>query len=278
MRRGIVIVVMVATGGAAVTGCTTTIAGHPGPNAAPTAPATSSAAGTPDGPRVSAAALQKMVTDQLTAAGVTPQRVDCPQDLLGRVGQTARCDVTVTAVNSFEPIISVTAVDGTQISYAMTPSVTAGQLQVAVADMVGRSTTTAPEAVSCESGLAGTVGATAYCAVTVGGVATRQAVAVTRVQGLSMEYRLVPESTAGAAPAVEPGQVLPKAVAEGALLAQLRQSGQNADSASCLGDLRIAVDATMACVAVTGGQPRDYVLAVASVANGSVTFKVTPAQ
>ncbi|MDX1874257.1 DUF4333 domain-containing protein [Mycolicibacterium sp. 120266] len=259
---------MVATGGAAVTGCATTIAGHPGPTAAPAAPATSGTAGAPDGPRVSAAALQKMVTDQLTAAGVTPQRVDCRQDLLGRVGQTARCDVTVTPVNSFEPIISVTAVDGAQISYAMTPSVTTGQLQVAVADMVGRSTTTAPEAVSCESGLAGTVGATAYCTVTVGGVATRQAVAVTRVQGLSMEYRLVPES----------GQVLPKAVAEGALLAQLRQSGQNADSASCLGDLRIAVDATMACVAVTGGQPRNYVLAVASVVNGSVTFKVRPAQ
>lgn len=271
--------VMAVTGAAAAVGCTTTIAGHPGPNAASGPPATSTPARPADGPRVTAAALQKMVTDQLAAAGVIPQRVDCLQDLIGRVGQTARCDVTLTPVNSFEPIISVTAVDGPQISYAMAPSVNTGQLQVAVADMVNRSTKAAPDSVSCESGLAGTVGATAYCTVTVAGVATRRAVAVTQVQGLSMDYGLVPESGGAVPPpAVGPGQTLPKAIAEGALLAQLRQSGQNPDSATCSGDLRISVDASMPCVVVIGGQPRNYVLTVASVVNGSATFKVTPAQ
>lgn len=233
----------------------------------------------PNGPRVAKGALEKMVTDQLAKSGVTPQSVVCLEDLIGKIGQTARCDVTVTPVNGFEPIITVTGVNGSDINYAMVPSVNKTQLESAVADMITRSTKATPDSVSCETGLEGKVGAVAFCNVTTAGTTIRQAVAVSQVQGLSMNYGLAqPGAVPGQAPNTGPGQTLPKSVAEGALMAQLRHSGQNPDSATCAGDLTVQIGATMPCTAVTAGQNKDYVLTVASIVNGNITFNIAPAQ
>jgi hypothetical protein len=280
---------------AVIAACTSTVPGQPA--ASGTQTTTSGAPGQPaSGPRVAKEALQKVVVDQLARSGVTPQSVACPQDLIGQVGQSVRCDVTVSAVNSFQIAIAVTGVKGSEVNYAMTPSVSQSQLAVSVADMVNRSTQTAPDAVTCESDLDGRVGATAYCNVTVAGAATRQAVVVTKVQGLAMDYGLAaaqgsdpaqpptgtPPPGPGGGPVLAPngglGATLPKAVAEGALLAQLRQTGQAPDSASCAGDMPISVGATLPCTAVTAGRGQNYLLVVASVVNGSATFKVLPAQ
>ena len=276
--------VLVLAGCLGLAACTNTTAGHPsdagagspilGPSdtvVRPNNPA--------HGPRVVKEALQKMVTDQLAKSGVTPQSVQCQQDLIGQIGQSARCDVTVTPVNSFEPIITVTGVDGSNINYAMVPSVNKSQLETAVADMIARSTKTAPDSVSCDSGLDGKVGATAFCNVSTAGTTNRQAVTVSQVQGLSMNYGLAqPGSAPGSAPGNGPAQTLPKSVAEGALMAQLRHNGENPDSATCAGDMVVQVGATLPCTAVTAGQSQNYVLTVSAVVNGNITFKVSPAQ
>jgi hypothetical protein len=288
--RPVTVGVLVLAGGIGLAACTNTTAGHPsdagggtpisGPSDTIVRPSTPA-----KGPRVAKEALQKMVTDQLAKSGVTPDSVDCQQDLIGQVGQSARCDVTVTPVNSFEPIITVTGVNGSNIDYAMVPSVNKSQLEIAVKGMITRSTNAAPDSVSCESGLDGKVGATALCNVTTAGATTRQAVAVTQVQGLSMNYGLAqPGSAPGQAPGPGPAtsggpaQTLPKSVAEGALLAQLRHNGQSPDSATCASDMVVQVGATLPCTAVTAGQSQDYVLTVSAVVNGNITFKVAPAQ
>lgn len=279
--------VLVVVGCIGLAACNSTTPGHPS-QATTTADASGAPSASesptppPNGPRVAKEALQKMVTDQLAQSGVTPQSVVCLQELIGQVGQTARCDVTITAVNSFEPVISVTGVNGSQVNYAMVPSVNKTQLEAAVTDMITRSTHTAPDSVSCESGLDGKVGAVAYCNVTTAGATARQAVAVSQVQGLSMNYGL---AQPGGAPPPAPGggggaagQTLPKSVAEGALLAQLRHNGQNPDSANCAGDLAVQVGATLPCTAVTAGQSQNYLLTISAVVNGNITFKVQPAQ
>lgn len=276
------------------TACTSTTNGHLA--GSPSASGTSTAA--PSGPRVDKDALKKVVADQLTRSGVTPQAVDCPQDLIGEVGQKARCDIAISPVNNFQVVVAVIGVKGTEVNYAMTPSVSKSQLEISVLDMVKRSSGSAPDSVTCESDLDGTVGATAACDVTVAGATTRQSVVVKQVQGLAMDYGLVSapgsdpaQPPAGGAPqapnggpvlapngGMAPGATLPKAVAEGALLAQLRQKGETPDSASCAGDIPITVGATLPCTAVTAGRGQNYILTVASIVNGSATFKVLPAQ
>lgn len=281
--------VLVLAGCLGLAACTDTTVGHPSQTdgASPVSGPSDTVVRPNDpgkGPRVAKGALQKMVADQLAKSGVTPQSVDCQQDLIGQIGQSARCDVTITAVNSFEPIITVTGVNGSDINYAMVPSVNKSQLEIAVKDMITRSTSATPDSVSCETGLDGKVGATAFCSVTTGGTTNRQAVAVSQVQGLSMNYGLAQASGApgqapgAGAPGNPAGQTLPKSVAEGALMAQLRHNGQNPDSATCAGDMVVQVGATLPCTAVIAGQGQQYVLTVSSVVNGNITFKVSPAQ
>ena len=80
-------------------------------------------------PRVSRTALQEDIAHRLADAGEKPESVTCKQDLVGEVGATARCDVVVSATNSFEPIVTVTAVDGSAVDYEMMPAVSRRQLE-----------------------------------------------------------------------------------------------------------------------------------------------------
>ena len=66
-------------------------------------------------PAVGKAALQTDIANRLAKAGEKPQSVTCKDDLIGEVGKTARCEVVISPTNSFEPVITVTGVDGSTI-------------------------------------------------------------------------------------------------------------------------------------------------------------------
>jgi hypothetical protein len=149
------------------------------------------AAGLSAAPTVSKDALQTEIADRLTKAGERPQSVTCKEDLVGEVGHTARCDVVLSPTNSFEPVITVTGVDGATIDYEVTPAVSKQQLETAVARLVSAAGVLVAS-VSCESGLDGQVGAVAYCDVEVGGVKVRRTVQVYKVDGLLMNFDLQP--------------------------------------------------------------------------------------
>ena len=85
---------------------------------------------------VSRRALQEDITRRLAEAGEKPESVTCKQDLIGEVGTTAHCEVVVSAANSFEPIVTVMAVDGAAIDYAMTPAVSRQQLEDVISRLV----------------------------------------------------------------------------------------------------------------------------------------------
>jgi hypothetical protein len=143
-------------------------------------------------PTVSKDALQTDIAGRLAAVGAVPEWVTCKEDLIGEAGRTARCDVVLSPTNSFEPIVTVTGFDGTTINYEVTPAVSKEQLETAVSRLVSADGAWV-DSVSCESGLTGDVGAVTHCDVDAGGVKARRTVAVNRVEGLMMNFGLVPE-------------------------------------------------------------------------------------
>lgn len=110
-------------------------------------------------PTVSRSALQEDIGKRLTHAAEQPESVICKQDLAGEMGTTARCEVVVSANNSFEPTVTVTGVDGDAINYAMTPALSREQLEEVVFRLVVDSGLLDVKAVTCESGMEGIVGA-----------------------------------------------------------------------------------------------------------------------
>ena len=210
-------------------------------------------------PKVSKETLQQDISQRLTSAGQTAQSVTCANDLVGQLGQVVRCDVTMGPANSFEPVVTVTGLEGSKVDYDVTPSVAKTQLEAAVSQMVANSAKKQPDSVSCQSGLDGKVGAVAYCNVVTAGVASRRTAVVSEVTGLSMKYGLIP--------------VLAQPVLAASLQFQLRQVGKNPDTTTCASDLEGKVGNTVECTAVTAGVPQTYVLTVTAVQGQSITFK-----
>src|SRR6185369_2015047 len=115
-------------------------------------------AGVKSTPSVSKGDLQKDIADRLTKASEQPESVTCKEDLAGEVGKTTRCEVVMSPTNSFEPVVTVTGVDGATVSYEMAPAVSKDQLDKAVSRLVGDAEGLQIDAVTCESGLEGKVG------------------------------------------------------------------------------------------------------------------------
>jgi hypothetical protein len=150
-----------------------------------------SADGGADVPSVSRQALQSDIFDGLAKVGDPPQSVTCQEDLIGQVGRTARCDVVMSDANSFQPIVTVSRVDGSTVDYAMTPSISQEQLEKDVARLIAQNSGDRVDSVACESGLEGRVDAIAHCDVDAGGMKARRIVRVTEVSGLTMDFNLV---------------------------------------------------------------------------------------
>jgi hypothetical protein len=143
-----------------------------------------------DAPTVSRQALQSDIADRIAKEGDPPRSVTCQEDLIGQVGRTARCDVVMSEANSFQPIVTVIRVDGTTVDYEMMPALSQEQLEKAVAGLVAQNSGDRVDSVACESGLEGTVDATAYCDVDAGGTKARRTARVTEVSGLTMNFNL----------------------------------------------------------------------------------------
>jgi hypothetical protein len=143
-------------------------------------------------PRVAKRALQEDIAGRLAGAGEKPESVTCNQDLIGEVGTTVRCEVVISPSNRFEPIITVTGVDGAAIDYDMTPAVSRSQLESVVLRLVADAGTVDVKAVSCDTGIEGTVGAVAHCDVDAGNLRSRRTVEVSGVNGLMMKLEVVP--------------------------------------------------------------------------------------
>lgn len=198
-------------------------------------------------PLVAKADLQKDISERLDQAGIKAESVTCPDDLVGEVGKKTHCDVVISADNSLQPVVAVTKVEGTEVSYELSPAVSKEQLEKKVASLVSQAAGEKVDSVSCDTGLEGTEGYETHCAMTVGGIPMRRTVQVTGVNGLLLNFNLVP--------------VLPKAKLQDSLLDQLAdQLGQRPDAADCAGDLDGKPGSTVECKVVSGSDSLDFVL------------------
>ena len=119
------------------------------------------------------------------------------------------------------------------------------------------------KSVSCESGLEGKVGTVAHCDVDAGGVRLRRTVKVSDVDGLMMNFDVVP--------------VLTKAEVESSLLDELEaQVGQRPDSATCSGDLEGKPGNTVECTIVAGPDIQTFTLTVSTVNGSKINYSYEP--
>jgi hypothetical protein len=207
---------------------------------------------------VSRDALQKDISARMARAGQQPQSVICKDDLIGEVGRTARCEVVLSPANTFEPVITVTGIDGNSVNYDMKPALSKEQLQKFVAGMVEK-TGVEVSSVDCESGLEGDQGADAFCRVNAGGVTSRRMVEVKNVNGLAMSYDLVPMMT--------------EAEIETSLLDRLEQQlGQRPDSATCTDNLEGKTGTSIDCLVVTGPNTRTFTVTVTTVVDSTIDY------
>lgn len=213
-------------------------------------------------PAVAPDDLQADIAERLAAAGEKPQSVTCKDPLVGEVGQSARCDVVLSATNSFEPIVTVTDIDGGSIVYEMIPALSRQQLEQAVTRLVADAGSV-PDTVECPSGLLGRPGAVAQCDVTAEGDTLRRTAEVTGVDGLTMNFDLVP--------------LLTKAEVESSLLDELAgHLGQRPDSAVCGGALEGRVGNTVDCTVTAGPERAELTLTVTAVDGTKIDYTYAP--
>ncbi|WP_240163766.1 DUF4333 domain-containing protein [Mycolicibacterium sphagni] len=216
------------------------------------------------GVSVSKTDLEKDISERLGKAGQKPQTVTCKDDLKGEVGKTTRCEVVLSSDNSFEPVITVTKVEGTTVSYDMTPALSKAQLEKGVSGLLAKTSNVTVDSVTCDSGLEGKEGTETHCDVTVAGVTAKRTVVVTKVEGLMLYFNVLP--------------VLEKAQVESSLLDQLAtQLGSRPDSATCTGDLEGKVGNSITCTVVAGPETQDFALTVTDVNGDRIDFNYKPA-
>ncbi|MET0701509.1 MAG: DUF4333 domain-containing protein [Mycobacterium sp.] len=139
-------------------------------------------------PTVAKTDLQSDIAGRLQKAGQKPESVTCSADLEGVVGKTTKCEVVLSPTNAIEPIVKVTKVDGSTVSYEMTPALSQAQLEKSVGSIVGKHVGRKVDSVTCRSGLAGKEGNKAQCQVVSGGETMHDTVTVTKVDGLLMNF------------------------------------------------------------------------------------------
>jgi hypothetical protein len=143
-----------------------------------------------DTPTVAGADLQADITKRLEEAGEKPQSVTCNADLEGVVGKTTRCEVVLSETNAIEPIVEVTKVEDTTVSYEMTPALSQAQLEKSVAALVSDTAGGEVTDVTCQSGLEGEDGTEANCSMQLDGEPLDVVASVTSVDGLMLNFEV----------------------------------------------------------------------------------------
>ena len=197
-------------------------------------------------PAVSAADLQKDLTDT---------SVTCKDDLVGEVGKSAACDVELGENSSEEAVFTATKVDGTAVTYDITPALSKDQLQKVV------SGTASGQQAACDSGLAGKAGAKANCEVIQDGAPSKRVAIVNGIgipAPLSMDVSVV--------------QVLPKQRVQEMMMQQMGADGNPVESIDCVDDVLSKKGSVVECTASAGGKTQALVVTVTNAQGSDVTL------
>lgn len=207
---------------------------------------------------ISAADLQKRLTEQFAGSKTAPKSVTCKEDLAAEVGKKAICDVSLSETNNVEAVVTVTGVKGSDLTYEISPALSKEQLAQAVSGMTGANT------VTCPTGLEGKIGATAKCDTTMDGLPVTRLIQVDNVSGLQMDVTVK--------------RIWPKEKVQEILLQKLNADGTPAETVECVDGVVGKTGANVECVVVTGNQKKGYVATVTTFddANLGLEFKDAP--
>ena len=191
---------------------------------------------------MSAADLQKKLTDQFAATPTPPKSVTCADDLAAAVGKSSTCVVALNDTDSIDAVVTVTDAKASPLSYDIMPAYTKDQLAKVVSGMVAGSSAT------CATGLEGKIGATAQCETTLDGVVAQRVLQVDNVSGLDMDLSIK--------------RLWPKEKVQEVLMQKLNADGTPAETVECVDGVVAKTGADVECVAVTGSQKKGYVVTV----------------
>lgn len=145
-------------------------------------------------PTLAQSKVETEISTQVVAKlGKTPDSVQCPGDLKGKVGTQITCTLTVSGVRG--PVdVTVTSVNGRSVYFDIdvaktgTPDVlqlfVESQISTQLAAKIGQK----PDSVKCPGDLQGTVGNAITCTVTAAGESQDVEATVTSVEGLVVRF------------------------------------------------------------------------------------------
>lgn len=207
---------------------------------------------------MSAADLQKKLTDQFAASAKPPKSVTCKDDLAAEVGKTSSCEVALDDTDHVQAVVTVTSVNGSDLQYDIMPAYTKDELAKAVSSMMPDSM------VACATGLEGKIGATAQCDVTRDGVDSKRVLEVDGISGLDMDVSIK--------------RLWPKEKVQEVLMQRLNADGTPAETVECVDGVIGKTGQNVECAAVTGNQKKGYVVTVTTVEddNFGIDYKDVP--
>ena len=191
---------------------------------------------------ISAADLQKRLTEQFAGFTNPPKSVSCKDDLAAEVGKSSSCDVVLADSSTVEAVATVTGVKGSDLSYDIMPALTKEQLAQSVSTMAGASS------VTCASGIEGKIGATAQCDTILNGVDSKRVLQVDGVNGLDLDVSMK--------------KMWPKEKVQEILLQKLNADGTPVETVECVDGVVGKTGANVECATVTGNQKKGYIVTV----------------
>jgi hypothetical protein len=139
---------------------------------------------------VEKASLESDITNQFANSAEPPQSVTCNSDLEGVVGKAITCEVVISETNAIEAIVEVTKVEGSSVSYEMTPALSQAQLEKTVAGLVADGAGTEPTGVTCTDGLVGEPDNKTDCSMELDSEPIDIVATVTSVDGMLMNFEI----------------------------------------------------------------------------------------
>ena len=196
-------------------------------------------------PPMGAQGLQDKLMKDFAGTTMPPKSVVCKESLESQVGKSATCDVTLADGTTEQAVTTVKQIDGKDVVYEISPALSKDQVAQLVAGMAPAS------AVTCDSGLQGTIGATVNCQVTIDGVVSTRVVEVDDVDGLQMDTAV--------------HRLWPKEQVQDVLLQKLNADGKPVETVACTDDVVGKPGNTVECAAVTGSDKHGYVVTLTTI-------------
>jgi hypothetical protein len=143
---------------------------------------------------VDRADVASAITTTMAQQGITADGTSCPEDLVGVVGRSVRCEFS-TGGQPVDAVATVTSVAGTTVNYDIHTEarpVARDLLDRRVAELIGQQAGVTIDTSSCEGDLPPQVGQSVNCTLSAAGETAGFTVTVTSIDGGLINFSVTP--------------------------------------------------------------------------------------